>query len=125
MGVIKGYSIEESDLHLHFDAIRLHGEWFDSTSELIEFIADQAIPLNSLIETAPVPEICLKSNVKRLALIRTEHIQNPQDLSHALKISWPTANKLWDGDLSKSWLSTLLKVAVLFDCKIDDLFEVL
>jgi hypothetical protein len=29
LGVIKGYGVEEADLHLHFKAIRLHGEWFE------------------------------------------------------------------------------------------------
>ena len=64
----------------------------------------------------------VESKIKTLA--EQNGLSNPQDLSHRLVVSWPTANKLWNGDLDKSWLSTLLKVAALFDCKIDDLFEV-
>ncbi len=121
LGVIKGYSTEEADLHLYFSDIRLHGEWFGSTSELIQFIVDHAIPLCDLTETRPLTEMVLFSKIKSLA--ETKNLKTPQDLSHELKISWITAKQLWDGDVSNTRLGTMFKVANLFDCKIDDLFE--
>lgn len=64
----------------------------------------------------------MESNIKQLAMER--NIKNPQDLSHDLRVSWPTAKQLWDGNIAKTRLITMLKVATLFGCKIDDLFEV-
>lgn len=64
----------------------------------------------------------MKSNIKQLA--KDRNIPNPQTLSHELRMSWPTAKQLWDGNIAKMRLVTLLKVALLFGCKIDDLFEV-
>lgn len=63
----------------------------------------------------------MESNIQDMALQNS--INNPQDLSHALKISWPTANQLWKGNIEKTRLITLIKVANLFGCKVDDLFD--
>lgn len=64
----------------------------------------------------------MKSNIKQLA--KEKNIKNPQDLSHELRMSWPTAKQLWDGDIMKTRLGTMLRVAALFGCKVDDLYEV-
>lgn len=65
----------------------------------------------------------MQSNIRQLAIER--NIQNPQDLSHDLRVSWPTAKQLWDGNIEKTRLCTMLAVAKLFGCKIDDLFTVI
>lgn len=64
----------------------------------------------------------MKSKIKELA--ETRNLETPQALSHELRVSWTTAKQLWDGDVSNTRLGTMFKVANLFDCKIDDLFEV-
>ena len=64
-------------------------------------------------------KIC--SNIQIIA--RSVGIQNPQDLSHELKMSWATAKLLWDGNIKKTQFVTMVKVAALFECKIDDLFK--
>jgi DNA-binding Xre family transcriptional regulator len=64
----------------------------------------------------------MKSNISKLA--KKKNIQNPQDLSHQLIISWPTAKQLWDGDITNTRLGTMLKAAVFFGCKVDDLLDV-
>jgi DNA-binding Xre family transcriptional regulator len=63
----------------------------------------------------------MKSNIRQLAI--DQNMQTPQALSYELKMSWPTAKQLWDGNISKMRLGTMLKVAKLFNCKVDDLFE--
>ncbi len=63
----------------------------------------------------------MKSKIKELA--ETRNLETPQALSHELRVSWTTAKQLWDGDVSNTRLGTMFKVANLFDCKIDDLFE--
>lgn len=65
--------------------------------------------------------MAIKSNIQKMALAKG--MTNPQDLSHELRVSWPTAKQLWQGNIEKTWLTTLLKVAALFSCNIDDLFE--
>ncbi|KKK85711.1 hypothetical protein LCGC14_2770590 [marine sediment metagenome] len=64
----------------------------------------------------------MKSKIKELA--ETRNLETPQALSHELRVSWATAKQLWDGDVSNTRLGTMFKVANLFDCKIEDLFEV-
>ena len=64
----------------------------------------------------------MKSKIKELA--ETRNLETPQALSHELRVSWTTAKQLWDGDVSNTRLGTMFKVANLFNCKIDDLFEV-
>ncbi len=121
--VIAGDGMEERNLHFRFDHIKFHREWFRPESELLEFIDEHAIPLDDLIETRPLPETVIFSKIKSLA--ETKNLETPQDLSHELKISWITAKQLWDGDVSNTRLGTMVKVANLFNCKLEDLFEVL
>jgi DNA-binding Xre family transcriptional regulator len=64
----------------------------------------------------------MKSNISKMA--KRKNIQNPQDLSHQLLISWPTAKNLWDGDITNTRIGTMIKAARFFGCKIDDLLEV-
>jgi DNA-binding Xre family transcriptional regulator len=62
----------------------------------------------------------IKSNVQKFA--KAKGIKTPQDLSHELRVSWSTAKQVWDGDVSNTRLSTMHKLAVLFDCRVDDLY---
>lgn len=38
LAVVAGYGAAEANLHLQFRHLRLHGEWFDPTDELLEHI---------------------------------------------------------------------------------------
>jgi len=62
----------------------------------------------------------MKSQVKILAGLRG--IKTPQELSYEARITWPTAKKVWAGDLSTTWLETSYKVSRALGCNIEDLF---
>lgn len=62
----------------------------------------------------------MRSKVANLA--EKKGIPNPQQLSYSARITWPTANQVWDGDLSKTRGETLRKLAAVLGCSIDDLF---
>lgn len=62
----------------------------------------------------------MDSKVKQLAT--TKGIKNPQQLSYAARITWPTANSVWTGDISNTRVGTLQKVAAALGCRVDDLF---
>jgi hypothetical protein len=122
LGVIKGYGVEEADLHLHFDAIRLHGEWFDSTSELIEFIADQAIPLDNLQEVPPVKSLVIQSKISDLA--KERGFKTPEALSKATDLTRTTMYNVWTGDIGNRKFETLYIIAGALNVPIEHLFEI-
>ena len=66
----------------------------------------------------------IKSNIRELAA--KQGITTPSHLAHLAWVAWSTAKKMLqsDADLSSVPLETLLKVAVVFHCNVDDLFEV-
>lgn len=45
LGYWPGSVAEELELHDKFRAIRVHGEWFAATTDLLAFIADVAVPV--------------------------------------------------------------------------------
>ena len=49
-------------------------------------------------------------------------IHNPSELGFAVRVSWTTAAKLWDGDLSQTRGETLRKLAKALNCSIEDLY---
>lgn len=122
LGVIKGYSTEESDLHSYFNDIRLHGEWFDSTSELIEFIADQTIPLDALQEVPPVKSLVIQSKISDLAEERG--FSTPETLSKATNLTVATIYNIWTGDISNRKISTLFLIADVLNVPMEHLFEI-
>lgn len=65
----------------------------------------------------------MKSKVQQLA--SQKGIKNPQELSYAAHITWPTANSVWPNgiDLTNTRGGTLLKLSRALDVRIDDLFE--
>lgn len=63
----------------------------------------------------------MKSRVAELA--EDNGIKDRQQLSYAARITWPTANQVWAGDLSKTRGETLRKLAATFKCSMDDLFD--
>jgi hypothetical protein len=62
LGIVDGYTQEELDFHRQFASFRLHGEWFEPSPELTDFITTNAnsfelvptIPLHQG-ETCPFP----------------------------------------------------------------------
>jgi DNA-binding Xre family transcriptional regulator len=64
----------------------------------------------------------MRSKIKVLA--KQKGITTPQQLSYAARITWPTAKKVWQGDLSKTWGETLFKLSQALECRFEDLFEV-
>lgn len=48
LGVIEGGRSEEKSLHEQFSTIRLSGEWFQDTPELLEFINENTVSLDQL-----------------------------------------------------------------------------
>lgn len=66
----------------------------------------------------------IKSNIKELAA--RQEITTPSHLAHAAWVAWNTAKKMLqsNADLSSVPLQTLIKVATVLHCSVDDLFEV-
>ncbi|MEE8308656.1 MAG: helix-turn-helix transcriptional regulator [Gammaproteobacteria bacterium] len=62
----------------------------------------------------------MDSKVKELATAKG--VKNPQQLSYVARITWPTANSVWTGDISNTRVGTLQKVAAALGCRVDDLF---
>lgn len=65
----------------------------------------------------------IKSNIKELAA--KQEITTPSHLAHLAWVAWNTAKKMLqdDADLSSVPLETLLKVATVLHCSVNDLFE--
>jgi DNA-binding Xre family transcriptional regulator len=63
----------------------------------------------------------MQSKVKDLAIAKG--ITKPAELGYEARISWPTANQVWEGDLSNTRLDTARKIAAALGCKINDLFD--
>lgn len=122
LGVIEGYSQEEKDIHLYFDAIRFEGEWFYSERALLDFIEKHTTPLDELLEEIPVPDMFLMSKIKDLA--QNQDIKNVQQFALKAGLPWSMARNIWTGDLSNRTLKTLVKATKALDCKLEDLYEV-
>lgn len=56
LGVVSGGYTIESDLHMQFSTDRVTGEWFNPTTELLEFVEKYAVSLNDLVEVKPKPK---------------------------------------------------------------------
>ena len=63
----------------------------------------------------------MQSKIKELA--QGQGIDKPSDLMYLAHITWPTASKIWTGNLSRTQGDTLRRVARVLRCCIDDLFE--
>lgn len=64
----------------------------------------------------------MKSRVSHLA--REKGVSNPSQLGLLVGITYPTASKIWNGQLDQTRGETLYRLAVALKCKMEDLFEV-
>lgn len=64
----------------------------------------------------------IKSNVQRKVL--EAGYKNIQHFSREAKMNRPSIDRIWEGDISNRALKTLLRVAIVLDCKVDDLFVI-
>ena len=62
----------------------------------------------------------MQSNIQKLAL--EKGITSPQELSYAAKVTWPTANSVWSGDISKTQMGNGRKIAAALGVRMEDLF---
>ena len=125
LGVIDGYEWEENELHRKFAEFNDHLEWFKPVDEILEYIAQHCcngslnVAAGLRLTALPVPT---NSKVKKLAT--DIGLMTPWQLAWACRISKSAADNVWEGDLGKARLSTLIKVAMVLGCKLDDLYEV-
>jgi len=125
LGTIEGYQQKENELHEKFAVYNNHLEWFNPAEEIIEYIAIHCC--NGSLNVAQekrltVLPIATTSKVSELA---TEiGLDTPWKLAWACRISKSASDNVWRGDLGGARLSTLIKVAMILGCKLDDLYSV-
>lgn len=69
-----------------------------------------------------VPRINLQSRIAEIAA--SQNIKTPQELSWAVRITVPTARKVWTGNLATVHAKTLLKIKIVLNCSFEDLYTV-
>lgn len=134
LGIVDGYTQEELSFHQQFASLRLHGEWFEPKSELIDYIAANAHPF----ELAPKPltiirkrkrgqrssKVAIKLDFQQLLLekqAREKRKINASDLSKETGMSRYTLYRFEKGISKGIEFDTLETLCDYFNCSISDL----
>jgi len=123
LGVIKGDSWKENELHRRFAKHNNHLEWFNPEGEILKYIGDNCRDgLSKYTSVRPTSiDIYANSRVRELA--------EPMGIDTYSKLAWiagvhpATARNTWYGDISGTKLAVLIKVSRALGCTVDDLFE--
>ncbi|MBD9635442.1 GIY-YIG nuclease family protein [Ensifer sp. ENS07] len=71
LGYWPGTVADELDIHAKFNAVRVHGEWFAATTDLLVFVSAHVVPMSKTVEPKgcePAASVIAKfSSVKELA----------------------------------------------------------
>ncbi len=121
LGVIEGYSDLEYKLHSQFQDIRIHGEWFMNSPELLEFISKKSIPLCDLDDSCSAEVTGMPSVIGIIA--QEQGYSTPEALSKKTNLTRATIYNVWKGDISRKQFGTMVIIAKALNVAIADLHD--
>jgi DNA-binding CsgD family transcriptional regulator len=111
--LIPGYLVEEAYWHVHFREIRLHGEWFQATPELLAIVDKQRRDNNFL------RGIELLRNARQPVTVARHVAKNPRTVTARPRTELVKAERAKRILMMRAGGATQEEVARAFDCSVE------